>query len=70
MTPSCATPLPASSFAELGVAADLVAALAQSGVVVPFPIQAASLRDSLAGRDVLGAVGPAAARPWPSPSPP
>ena len=45
---------PASSFAELGVAANLVAVLAGGGVTVPFPIQSASLRDSLAGRDVLG----------------
>ena len=44
----------ASSFAELGVAPALVAALAAAGVDTPFPIQAATLRDSLAGRDVLG----------------
>ena len=44
----------ATTFAELGVTPDLVAALAKGGVLVPFPIQAASLRDSLAGRDVLG----------------
>ncbi|OZM70402.1 RNA helicase [Amycolatopsis antarctica] len=46
--------MPAPSFAELGVPADLVSALAETGVDTPFPIQAATLPDSLAGRDVLG----------------
>ncbi|WP_091449696.1 DEAD/DEAH box helicase [Actinokineospora iranica] len=44
----------ARSFDELGVPASLVAALAEAGVTAPFPIQAATLPDSLAGRDVLG----------------
>jgi superfamily II DNA/RNA helicase len=51
-------PLPADSpgtgFAELGVPAALVAALARQGIAAPFPIQSATLPDSLAGRDVLG----------------
>ncbi|MBP2478725.1 superfamily II DNA/RNA helicase [Crossiella equi] len=42
------------SFAELGLPAALVTALAAAGVDSPFPIQAATLPDSLAGRDVLG----------------
>ncbi len=42
------------SFAELGVPAAIVAALAAEGVTAPFPIQAATLPDTLAGRDVLG----------------
>jgi len=42
------------SFADLGVPADLVALLADGGITVPTPIQAATLPDSLAGRDVLG----------------
>ncbi|WP_149830318.1 DEAD/DEAH box helicase [Streptomyces tailanensis] len=42
------------SFAELGLPAPLSAALVQEGVTVPFPIQAATLPNSLAGRDVLG----------------
>jgi len=42
------------TFAELGVPAGLVKALASTGVVKPFPIQAATLPDSLAGKDVLG----------------
>src|SRR3954451_1835549 len=48
-------PAPASaSFAELGVPAPLVASLATGGITTPFPIQSATLPDSLAGRDVLG----------------
>nr|WP_091679975.1 DEAD/DEAH box helicase [Amycolatopsis marina] len=43
-----------AGFAELGVPAKLVAALAAQGVQDPFPIQAATLPHSLAGRDVLG----------------
>lgn len=42
------------SFAELGVPAALVAALNDRGITAPFPIQIATLPDSLAGRDVLG----------------
>jgi superfamily II DNA/RNA helicase len=42
------------TFADLGVPAPLVTALAATGITHPFPIQAATLRDSLAGRDVLG----------------
>ena len=44
----------ALTFASVGVPAALVAALASSGVVTPFPIQAATLPDALAGRDILG----------------
>jgi superfamily II DNA/RNA helicase len=43
-----------AGFAELGVPADLAAVLADRGITVPTPIQAATLGDSLAGRDVLG----------------
>jgi superfamily II DNA/RNA helicase len=42
------------TFAGLGVPAPLVAALAETGITVPFPIQSATLPDALAGRDVLG----------------
>jgi superfamily II DNA/RNA helicase len=42
------------TFADLGVPASLVGALAAAGVTKPFPIQAATLPDSLAGKDVLG----------------
>jgi superfamily II DNA/RNA helicase len=55
-------------FADLGVPAPIVAALSERGIDSPFPIQAATLPDSLAGKDVLGRGAPAAARPSPSPS--
>jgi superfamily II DNA/RNA helicase len=42
------------SFADLGVPEQVVRSLANSGVTSPFPIQTATLPDSLAGRDVLG----------------
>jgi superfamily II DNA/RNA helicase len=42
------------SFSELGVTDPLVTALAAQGVTKPFAIQAATLSDTLAGRDVLG----------------
>ena len=43
-----------TTFTELGVPAILSSALADLGITTPFPIQAATLPDSLAGRDVLG----------------
>jgi superfamily II DNA/RNA helicase len=48
------TTLSETTFASLGVPAALVDVLAAAGVTTPFPIQAATLPDSLAGRDVLG----------------
>lgn len=42
------------TFADLGVPAPLVASLNAGGIDTPFPIQTATLPDSLAGRDVLG----------------
>jgi superfamily II DNA/RNA helicase len=42
------------TFADLGVPAPLCAALARRGIDAPFPIQAATLPDALAGRDVAG----------------
>jgi superfamily II DNA/RNA helicase len=42
------------TFAELGVSADLVTILARRDIVEPFPIQAATIVDALAGRDVSG----------------
>lgn len=41
-------------FSDLGVRRELVLALEQLGIERPFPIQAAALPDSLAGRDVCG----------------
>ena len=43
-----------AGFADLGVPAPVVASLAKLGIETPFPIQHATLPDSLAGRDVLG----------------
>ncbi|MER0245298.1 DEAD/DEAH box helicase, partial [Streptomyces sp. HSW2009] len=54
--PVTTTPaLPAvESFTELGLPDPMLTALAENGVTSPFPIQAATLPNSLAGRDVLG----------------
>lgn len=54
--PVTTTPaLPAvESFADLALPAPLLATLGHEGVTVPFPIQGATLPNSLAGRDVLG----------------
>jgi superfamily II DNA/RNA helicase len=43
-----------TTFAELGVPEKLVANLTSRGIVAPFPIQATSIPDALAGRDILG----------------
>jgi superfamily II DNA/RNA helicase len=43
-----------TTFASLGVPDSLTTVLAASGITIPTPIQAATLPDSLAGRDVLG----------------
>jgi superfamily II DNA/RNA helicase len=42
------------TFGQLGVPANITKALATQGITSPFPIQTATLPDSLAGRDVLG----------------
>ncbi|WNM31065.1 DEAD/DEAH box helicase [Streptomyces sp. Li-HN-5-11] len=54
--PESTTPaLPAvEDFAALGMPAGLLKTLASQGVTTPFPIQAATLPNSLAGRDLLG----------------
>ncbi|WP_318213675.1 DEAD/DEAH box helicase [Streptomyces sp. SCL15-6] len=54
--PKTITPaLPAvEAFADLAMPPALLAALGREGVTEPFPIQAATLPNSLAGRDVLG----------------
>jgi superfamily II DNA/RNA helicase len=48
------TTVEAPSFAALGVAPELVAALAAQGITEPFAIQALTIADGLAGRDVCG----------------
>ncbi|MDX3456545.1 DEAD/DEAH box helicase [Streptomyces sp. ME02-8801-2C] len=45
---------PAASFGELGLPSGLMETLSGLGVTEPFPIQAATLPNALAGRDVLG----------------
>ena len=47
-------PASAPSFAVLGVPTDIVAALDANGITSPFPIQAMTLPDALAGKDVCG----------------
>lgn len=47
------TELP-GSFAALGVTPELVSALESQGIVDPFPVQALTIADALAGRDVCG----------------
>ncbi len=54
VVPAARTAPPGASFAELGVPARLVEAMARQGLTDPFPIQGATLPDTLAGRDVLG----------------
>ncbi|MFJ4868476.1 DEAD/DEAH box helicase [Streptomyces sp. NPDC088757] len=51
---STASPAPVTGFAELGLPAEVLRVLGRLGVDEPFPIQAATLPDALAGRDVLG----------------
>ncbi|MFJ4338301.1 DEAD/DEAH box helicase [Streptomyces sp. NPDC088915] len=51
---SAASPAPVTGFAELGLPAEVLRVLGRLGVDEPFPIQAATLPDALAGRDVLG----------------
>ena len=49
-----AAPRIGPTFASLGVPAPVIAVLARAGITGPFPIQSATLPDSLAGRDILG----------------
>jgi len=55
LTAAAQAPAPAATtFGELGLPAVLATALAARGVQVPFPIQARTMPDALAGRNVLG----------------
>ncbi|MBT2507330.1 DEAD/DEAH box helicase [Streptomyces sp. ISL-98] len=45
---------PTVTFASLGLPEGVVRKLAQNGVTAPFPIQAATIPDALAGKDILG----------------
>ncbi|MFD5818844.1 DEAD/DEAH box helicase [Streptomyces sp. NPDC127038] len=45
---------PEITFSDLGLPEGVVRKLAQNGVTSPFPIQAATIPDALAGKDILG----------------
>ncbi|WP_411081772.1 DEAD/DEAH box helicase [Streptomyces sp. cmx-18-6] len=45
---------PTITFGSLGLPEGIVRKLAQNGVTAPFPIQAATIPDALAGKDILG----------------
>ncbi|MCX4653880.1 DEAD/DEAH box helicase [Streptomyces microflavus] len=45
---------PTVTFGSLGLPDGIVRKLAQNGVTAPFPIQAATIPDALAGKDILG----------------
>ena len=42
------------TFASLGIAPDLAEVLNKRGITSPFPVQALTIADALAGRDVCG----------------
>ncbi|MGI9119598.1 MAG: DEAD/DEAH box helicase [Acidimicrobiales bacterium] len=43
-----------TTFADLGIDADLTAVLDERGIIEPFPVQSLTIPDALAGRDVCG----------------
>ncbi|MFF5342137.1 DEAD/DEAH box helicase [Streptomyces althioticus] len=53
-TTAVETTAPEITFASLGLPEGVVRKLAQNGVTTPFPIQAATIPDALAGKDILG----------------
>ncbi|WPW20106.1 DEAD/DEAH box helicase [Streptomyces griseoincarnatus] len=53
-TTAAGTAAPEITFAGLGLPEGVVRKLAQNGVTTPFPIQAATIPDALAGKDILG----------------
>ncbi|MEU7428432.1 DEAD/DEAH box helicase [Streptomyces sp. NPDC040750] len=52
--PEAADTTPQTTFTDLGLPEGIVRKLAQNGVTSPFPIQAATIPDALAGKDILG----------------
>ncbi|WP_370290912.1 DEAD/DEAH box helicase [Nocardioides sp.] len=54
LSPAVSTPAGGDAFVELGLPKNLADVLARQGITTPSPIQAATLPDSIAGRDVLG----------------
>ncbi|MGX1848731.1 DEAD/DEAH box helicase [Streptomyces sp. NBC_01456] len=53
-TPAAEAATDTVTFADLGLPEGIVRKLAQNGVTTPFPIQAATIPDALAGKDILG----------------
>ncbi len=53
MTNTTQTSTP-TTFADLGIASDIVAELDSQGITTPFPIQSLTIRDALKGRDITG----------------
>ena len=47
-------PITATTFEALGVAPELVKVLHAQGITAPFPVQAITIPDGIAGRDVCG----------------
>ncbi len=47
-------PAPEPTFADFDVHPDIVAALAEAGIITPFPIQAMTLPIALGGHDIIG----------------
>ncbi|EWT00321.1 DNA helicase, partial [Intrasporangium oryzae NRRL B-24470] len=51
---TAATPAPEVTFADFDVHPDIVASLADTGIIHPFPIQAMTLPVALGGHDIIG----------------
>ena len=49
-----ATTIATTSFAELGLCDEIVDSLSARGIEAPFPVQALTIPDALAGKDVCG----------------
>ncbi|MEX0782807.1 MAG: DEAD/DEAH box helicase [Dehalococcoidia bacterium] len=47
-------PSVSNAFSELGLSGDIAAVLSKQGITEPFPIQALTIPDALAGRDICG----------------
>ncbi|WP_226345123.1 DEAD/DEAH box helicase [Agilicoccus flavus] len=57
VAPEAAAPeavVPSPTFGDFGVHADIVASLADAGIISPFPIQAMTLPVALGGHDIIG----------------
>ncbi|HTT86282.1 MAG TPA: DEAD/DEAH box helicase, partial [Acidimicrobiales bacterium] len=52
--PDAPEPVPSTTFEALGVAPELVGVLSSQGITAPFPVQALTIPDGIAGRDVCG----------------